>query len=675
MGRNVLSAVLLLTMVAGAAEAQTTHDVSLSGFLFTPADITIEVGDTVHWQWVSGTHNVESGVVVSGVGVFDGNFRSGDPTSVVGTTFDVTFDQAFLDAHPMPNNIYPYYCVVHAAVNMVGSITVTVPEPIPAASSWGLIVLALLLAMAGTFVVLRRSRSTGWTGSVVAVAVVFLIAGLANADPIRIKLEEVASGMTSPVALTHAGDGSGRLFVVDQIGKIWIIDGGTLLPVPFLDISAELPTLSGFYDERGLLGLAFHPDYANNGRFFVQHSVPRTGGPDDPCSDPNNFIAGCHAEVLAEYSVSGDPNVADPASETVLFSVDEPEFNHNAGAVAFGPDGMLYFGLGDGGGANDDLDLPTLPHGPIGNGQNIDTWLGSMLRIDVDSPPAPGLAYAIPADNPFVGSTGLDEIFAYGFRNPYTFSFDDGPGGDGALYVADVGQDAYEEIDDVVKGGNYGWAIREGTHCFDPFNPGTPPASCATTGTMLADPLIDPVCDYSHPDGGLAVVSGFVYRGAEWPNLVGKYVFGDFSRDFGPTGSLYYFDLTGPDAFVRKEFVLTPFGVPFGQYLKGLGEDENGEIYVLASDNLAPTGTTGVVYRLTAPATGACCTVRDGCQILTQEECDLDGGTYNGDGATCDAANCPPPVPATSQWGLLCLALSGLCAGSIAFGRKGAVLS
>jgi len=516
---------------------------------------------------------------------------------------------------------------------------------------------------------MRNVKTKSVVKLAVALAVVTSAGQAFAADPIRIKLELVASGLSSPVYMTHAGDGSGRLFVVDQVGLIRVIDGGVLLPTPFLDVSAKLPTLGGFFDERGLLGLAFHPDYANNGRFFVRHSVPRAGDPAESCNDPGGFIVGCHAEVVAEYSVSaGDPNVADAASEVILFSVDEPEFNHNSGNLAFGQDGYLYFSLGDGGGANDGLSDPALPHGPTGNGQNIDTFLGSIIRIDVDSPPAPGLNYAIPADNPFVGGAGLDEIYAYGLRNPYRFSFDDGPGGDGSLYVGDVGQDVYEEVDIVAKGGNYGWAIREGAHCFDPFNPSIEPAVCPTTGATLGDPLIDPVMEYTHVDGGLSVIGGFVYRGSVSPQLVGRYVFGDFSADFGPTGRLYYADLTGPDALIRKTFGLTPGGVPFGQFLKGFGEDEAGEVYIVASDVLAPSGNTGVVYRIVAPPTGACCTLRSGCQEWTQEECDLDGGSYRGDGVACGAVQCPPPIPAISEWGLVILLLIALVVGTNVFG-------
>ncbi|GAB4324450.1 MAG: PQQ-dependent sugar dehydrogenase [Candidatus Zixiibacteriota bacterium] len=390
--------------------------------------------------------------------------------------------------------------------------------------------------------------------------------------------------MTSPVMLTHAGDGSGRLFVVDQAGQIRVIENGTLLPTPFLDLTAKIPALNPGFDERGLLGVAFHPDYEINGRFFVRYSAPRTGAPGEPCADPGNFIQGCHKEVLAEYAVSGNPNVADPNSEIILFEVDEPQFNHNAGHLAFGPDGYLYFSLGDGGGAHDGLADTPPSHGPNGNGQNTETALGSMLRIDVDG----ASPYAIPPDNPFVGGPGLDEIYAYGFRNPYRFSFDHG--GAGELFVADVGQALYEEINVVVKGGNYGWVIREGAHCFDPFNPSVPPPTCDTLGK------IDPVAEYDHGDG-LAVVGGYVYRGTIHANLIGKYIFGDFSRDFGPTGRVFYLDADG-DRSQIFEFQLAPPHNPLGLVLFGFGEDESGELYLLGSENLGPTGSTGKVFKI-----------------------------------------------------------------------------
>ncbi len=447
----------------------------------------------------------------------------------------------------------------------------------------------------------RRNEMQVITRKLVAVAgcICFGSTGLVAAQiptgDIEIRLDLVADGLTAPVTATSAGDGSGRLFVVDQPGQIRIIKDGQLLATPFLDVSDKIPALNGFFDERGLLGLAFHPNYASNGRFFVRYSAPREGDPDEPCNDPDGFIVGCHSEVLAEYAVSGDPDIADPDSEILLFSVEEPQFNHDSGQVAFGPDGFLYFSIGDGGGAHDGLADDPPSHGPIGNGQNILTALGSILRLDVDSPPQDPLAYAIPPDNPFVGVPGVDEIYAYGMRNPYRFSFDDGPGGDGRLFLGEVGQNLFEEIDIVVKGGNYGWVIREGFHCFDPLNPLDPPAVCSDTGP-LGEPLLDPVAEYDHGDG-IAVIGGFVYRGSLFPELVGKYVFGDFSVDFGPTGRIFWLDADGvlSDIF---EFQLGAANDPLGLAVFGLGEDEQGEIYLLASENIGPAGTGGKVFHI-----------------------------------------------------------------------------
>ena len=444
-----------------------------------------------------------------------------------------------------------------------------------------------------------------------------LLPGFANGQTpsipegdVVIELNLVCDGLTSPVYGTHAGDGSERLFIVDQAGEIRILDideGGCLAP-PFLDLTDRIVTVDPFFDERGLLGLAFHPRFGKNGRFFVRYSTPRAGTPGEPCFGTPR---GCHEEILSEFSVPArTSNVADPSSEIILFRIDEPQFNHDAGNVAFGSDGFLYFTLGDGGGANDGLADSPPSHGAIGNGQNIETALGSILRIDVDSPPEPGLAYAIPPGNPFAGPTpGVDEIYAYGMRNPYRFSFDagdegddddDGDDGDARLFLADVGQNLFEEINIVQRGGNYGWVIVEGFHCFDPFNPNTPPANCSGTGPN-GEPLLNPIAEYNHGDG-IAVIGGFVYRGED-PRLFGKYIFGDFSTGFfAPDGRLFWIDADGAlsDIF---EFQLGESNDPLGRFLLGFGQDEEGEIYVLTSGNLGPSGNAGEVFRLRA--TGA----------------------------------------------------------------------
>ncbi len=482
---------------------------------------------------------------------------------------------------------------------------------------------------------METMRKMAILAAAVALLLVVVAPTGAASGPTIVELETVASGLTAPVGLTHAGDGSGRLFIVEQTGQIRVVEDGTLLAAPFLDISGLLPTLNAFFDERGLLGVAFHPAYEGNGRFYVRYSVPRSGDPGEPCFGTSR---GCHSEVLAEYRVSaGDPNVADPSSGLVLFAVDEPQFNHDAGDVAFGPDGFLYFTLGDGGGANDGLADSPPSHGPIGNGQNIETTLGSILRIDVDHRDVchsgrtlqvgtaatdahlrhgdtPGACagdtstalYRIPSDNPFADTTGADEIYAYGLRNPYKFSFDDGPGGNGALYLADVGQNLFEEVNIIERGGNYGWVIREGFHCFDPFNPTTPPATCSDTGPS-GEPLIDPIVEYSHPGSGfspeigITVIGGFVYRGSESPGLVGSYLFGDFAKAFfAPSGTLLFInDPTGPSPTI-EQFQIGLDDRDYGLFLKGFGEDEDGEVYACGSIALAPTGTTGVCQRIVA---------------------------------------------------------------------------
>jgi glucose/arabinose dehydrogenase len=422
-------------------------------------------------------------------------------------------------------------------------------------------------------------------------------------DPMTARIELLAEGLTAPVSLVEAPDGTGRLFVVDQAGQIRIIDAaGNLLTEPFLDVSDLLVALRPGFDERGLLGLAFHPAYASNGRFFVYYSAPLQEG------GAEGFD---HTSHISEFTVSMDPNVADPASERILLQVDQPQFNHNAGALAFGPhDGYLYVALGDGGGANDNQfghveDWYEENGG--GNGQDVtENLLGSILRIDVDG----GDPYGIPADNPFVGREGLDETFAYGFRNPYRFSFD--MGGDHTFYVADVGQGLWEEVNIVEIGGNYGWNVKEGTHCFDAENNVVIPESCPDfVGPGHPDegaPLIDPVIEYGNsaqPGGlGRAVVGGYIYRGSDIPQFQGRYVYGDWSTGFAvPDGLLFVSRPRQDDQLWQIQPIMLqnrPDG-RLGHYLLGFGQDASGEMYVLTSNSTGPTGDSGKVYRLAPP--------------------------------------------------------------------------
>ncbi len=390
-----------------------------------------------------------------------------------------------------------------------------------------------------------------------------LIPGDSNALTATLNL--VIAGMKAPTMLTVAGDGTNRLFVADQPGIIYVIENGTMQKnPPFLDLTSKMVKINPIYDERGLLGLAFHPEYETNGRFFVYYSGPKTEEGVD------------HESIIAEYAVSSDdPNVADPSSEKIVLRIDQPEANHNGGQLAFGPDGYLYIGLGDGGGAGDQ-------HGEIGNGQNTSTLLGKILRIDVDS----AIPYAIPPDNPFVGSNGRDEIYAYGFRNPYRFSFDKLTG---ALYVADVGQDEWEEIDIIESGGNYGWRILEGTHPYD--------LDLAEYLNISIETLKAPIHEYNH-NVGKSIIGGYVYRGTQSPSLTGSYVFGDWSTEFvKPDGKLYYLSETEPGVWERSEFSLAN-EKPFKRFIFGFGQDENGEIYVTTTRFIGSLLPSGEIWHL-----------------------------------------------------------------------------
>jgi glucose/arabinose dehydrogenase len=412
-------------------------------------------------------------------------------------------------------------------------------------------------------------------------------------DPMTVGLRPIADGFTSPVFLGEIPDGSGHLFVLDQVGQVWVLTPeGDLLAEPFLDISDRMVTLNPFFDERGLLGLAFHPDYTTNSRFYVYYSAPLREGA------PEGFN---HTSHISEFQVSANPNQADPDSERIILQVDQPQFNHNGGTLAFGPtDGFLYISLGDGGGAND----VGLGHTPeLGNGQDITNLLGTILRIDVDE----GDPYGIPADNPFVGTEGRDEIFAYGLRNPYRMSFD--IGGRHDLFAADAGQLLWEWVNLITIGNNYGWNIKEGSHCFDPDNPLESPEECADTGPN-GEPLIDPIIEYANirqPGGiGAVVIGGNIYRGSILPQFHGRYIFGDWSTSFvEPDGTLLVASPRKDRMWHLQE--LQVHGRPdgrLGHFVLGFGQDMSGEMYVLTTDNTGPTGETGQVYQLVKPGRG-----------------------------------------------------------------------
>ncbi|MFZ0390711.1 MAG: PQQ-dependent sugar dehydrogenase [Calditrichia bacterium] len=349
---------------------------------------------------------------------------------------------------------------------------------------------------------------------------------------------------TRPVDLQHAGDGSNRLFVVEQQGRIWVFtnDSATTTKTLFLDIQDSVDTGG---NEEGLLGLAFHPDYENNGYFYVNYTA----------ANPNRT-------VISRFQVSpGDPNAALPQSGTPILEFAQPYSNHNGGQLAFGPqDGYLYIAVGDGGRYGD----------PDCNAQNPATLLGSILRIDVDNPSA-GRQYGIPAGNPFAGdSLKREEIFAYWLRNPWRFSIDSISG---QIWAGDVGQNEWEEIDLIENGGNYGWAILEGTHCYNSTWPCAPPG-CDSTGKIM------PVTEYSHSLGS-SVTGGYIYRGSNVPSLYGKYIYADFG-----SGRLWSLQYNGQQPPADSLLLDTQLNIA------SFGTDADNELYILAFD--------GAIYRFEA---------------------------------------------------------------------------
>ncbi len=410
-------------------------------------------------------------------------------------------------------------------------------------------------------------------------------------DPM-VRLTLIAEGFTSPLALVEPDDGSGRLFVADQVGLVRVVSAnGSLLPDPFLDVRGEMVPLMTGFDERGLLSIVFHPEYADNGRFFVCYNVP-LAPEDDP--EFNSRLR------LSEFGVSAaDPDAADPASEVVLLEIVKPQFNHNGGQLAFGPDGMLYMSVGDGGGGND----VGPGHTPeLGNGQDTSNLLGTILRLDVSTLGE----VRVPDDNPFTSDDEVrDEIYAYGFRNPWRFSFD--AGGARRLFCADAGQDLFEEVNVVERGGNHGWNIREAGHCFDPDNALTPPADCPDTGAR-GEPLLDPIIEYSHFDAGgnvarLVVIGGYIYRGDALPDFVGEYFYADWSSDFAAgDGTLFIAEEDDNGAWTSSEVrIASETSGRVNRFILGFGQDRAGEVYLLTSESPGPAGETGQVFRLSPP--------------------------------------------------------------------------
>jgi len=407
-------------------------------------------------------------------------------------------------------------------------------------------------------------------------------------------LKLVAEGFVSPSNLIPLDDGSGRLLIADQVGTIHVLSkDGKLSDRLFFDIRDRMVKVRESFDERGLLGVALHPRFKDNRKLYIFYSGPLRQGA------PAGFD---HTSRISEFKVKADDYAqVDPTSERLLLEIDKPQDNHNCGRIAFGPDGYLYIGTGDGGGAND-----TQPgHTPgLGNGQDTTKLLGKILRIDVDK----GSPYAIPSDNPFAdGQKGRPEIYAYGMRNPWGMSFD--RGGTHELFAADVGQARFEEVDIIVKGGNYGWNLREGFHGFDPKQPNQAAEDAAKVGGF-GEPLLDPILEYKNltgfrnapPPRGMSVTGGYVYRGKALPQWEGRYVFGDWSSNWAvPDGRLFVATRPAAGGKVWSTEVVETVSPAEGKipaFIVAFGQDADGELYVLTNNSSQLVGKTGRVFKL-----------------------------------------------------------------------------
>lgn len=532
-----------------------TINVDVQNFAFSPATLDIQKGDVVHWIWRNGSHSVTSGSNCTADGKFDSAVKS------AGFEFSQRFDEA---------GDYPYFCTPHCSFGMTGLIHVAEADNFDPGNP---------------------------------------ITQPIKPGNVMVKLTPLATGLTAPNWGTSAPGDTGRLFVTDQVGTLWAIDLASGNKSVFADLSsllfAPLGIGGGSYDERGLLGVAFHPSYRRNGLLYT-YTSEAVDGAADFSTQPAGTAAN-HQSVIREWRVPNPrdtASVADPGSSRVVLRIDEPQFNHNGGGLNFGKDGMLYISTGDGGNADDQGD----GHGSRGNGQDRGNVLGKILRINPNVGTAANGQYGIPGSNPFFnakrpsgGPAGCadgkcDEIYAYGLRNPFRFSFDL-PRGD--LYVGDVGQNAVEEVDVIKRGGNYGWRVKEGTFCFDPKGSGDGVVTAATS----CGKSIDPVAQYDH-DEGHAIIGGFVYRGAAIPDLQGRYVFGDYARTFNNDGRLFYLtrkNIVGKTGVASGSSVVEmqlSGQTGLGLYLLGLGQDAQGELYVLGNQSGTPQGESGVVMKI-----------------------------------------------------------------------------
>ena len=404
------------------------------------------------------------------------------------------------------------------------------------------------------------------------------LAALPAAAETRVTFEPFVTGVNAPLAMKQPA-GDDRLFVVEQDGRVRIVEDGQLRPEPFIDIRGRMVDLMSDFDERGLLDIAFHPDFTDNGIFYLAYSRPL-----DPQGDLGKQLWWSHTNVVSEFRVSADdPDRADLHYERVLSSIDWPQFNHNGHWIDVGPDGMLYVSVGDGGYAND---WGIGHHVTLGNGQDMGTELGKILRLDLDG--------NAPDDNPFAGSFDtLPEIYASGLRNAWRCSFD--MGGNHRLFCADVGQNSFEEVNIIEAGNNYGWRAMEGNHCFDYTAPNDHPASCDTAGFTM------PIMEYENCSArqncmGISVTGGYVYRG-EHEAWDGKYIFGDWSKSFATMDGQLFIGTEAEDGTWSMELA-TVTNMDTVPYLLAFAQDAQGEVYALTSVTTGPNGRMDTIYRI-----------------------------------------------------------------------------
>jgi glucose/arabinose dehydrogenase len=432
-----------------------------------------------------------------------------------------------------------------------------------------------------------KSLSRRWLCAGAAFVATSLTA-LAAEGKSGVALKLVTTNLTAPSILTDF-DGK-RVLVAEQVGPIHLMTPDGQLK-PFADFTSKLKINFGKFDERGVLGLALHPKFAANRKFYVCYSAEKRAGVP---------AAWDHTMNLSEFTAKGD--TADLGTERILLQIDEPYFNHNGGRIAFGPDGFLYLGSGDGGHKNDiNKEEADKARGPHGNGQDLNTLLGKILRIDVDKPAA-GKLYGIPQDNPFAKGGGLPEIYAWGIRNPWGMSFD--RGGQRELFEVEVGQSRWEEVNIIVKGGNYGWNLREGAEWFNPkkelaplekpyFDPGN---------AKLVDPILvyENVAAFPQTGKGKSVTGGYVYRGKALQQLTGKYIFADWSKHFAlPQGVLFAATKGADSKWTLAQLEPESHSGPsIGAFVWAFGEDQDGELYLLTNQTGALGNKSGKIWKL-----------------------------------------------------------------------------